>query len=332
MTILGAPDDTEVLVLEMGMRGFGEIARLCARRPARHRRRHRRGPVAHRAVGGIDGVARAKGELVEALPAAGTAVLNADDDRVAAMAARTGRRRDHVRRTHARPTCGSPASRSTSSARPRFDAAHAVGRAAGRAGRQRRPHGGRTPLPRSPSPASVGVDLAAAADRAVGGAPLSSMRMQLLDGAGRRARDQRRLQRQPDVDDRRPRRARRRRRRAPGRRARRDGRARPIPTPATAPWRPTLAELGIEVIAVGTERYGVAPVDRRRRRRRASARSGRAQPCSSRPAGRSGSSAGGRPRRVTALIGRRPCRAGHVQEVRRRASGAGRTTTPATAR
>ncbi len=29
MTILGAPDDTEVLVLEMGMRGFGEIARLC---------------------------------------------------------------------------------------------------------------------------------------------------------------------------------------------------------------------------------------------------------------------------------------------------------------
>ena len=30
VTILGAPDDTQVLVLEMGMRGFGEIARLCA--------------------------------------------------------------------------------------------------------------------------------------------------------------------------------------------------------------------------------------------------------------------------------------------------------------
>ena len=29
VTILGAPDDVEVLVLEMGMRGFGEIRRLC---------------------------------------------------------------------------------------------------------------------------------------------------------------------------------------------------------------------------------------------------------------------------------------------------------------
>jgi UDP-N-acetylmuramoyl-tripeptide--D-alanyl-D-alanine ligase len=89
VTILNAPDDTEVLILEMGMRGFGHISQLCEiARPDV-------GVVtvvghAHtEMVGGIDGVARAKGELVEALPAHGTAVLNADDERVAAMRSRT---------------------------------------------------------------------------------------------------------------------------------------------------------------------------------------------------------------------------------------------------
>lgn len=68
------------------MRGFGEIARLCTLA------RPEIGVVtnvgdAHSArVGGRDGVARAKSELVHALPASGTAVLNADDPRVVAMA------------------------------------------------------------------------------------------------------------------------------------------------------------------------------------------------------------------------------------------------------
>jgi UDP-N-acetylmuramoyl-tripeptide--D-alanyl-D-alanine ligase len=88
-TLLNAPADTEVMVLEMGMRGFGEIAALCdvahptigvvTRVAEAHSDR----------VGGIDGVAQAKSELVRALPAHGTAVLNADDSRVRAMSAAT---------------------------------------------------------------------------------------------------------------------------------------------------------------------------------------------------------------------------------------------------
>ena len=86
ITVLNAPDDTEVLVLEMGMRGFGEITRLCdVAQPdigvvtaVGHSHTER--------VGGIEGVAKAKKELVEALDASGTAILNADDERVLAMA------------------------------------------------------------------------------------------------------------------------------------------------------------------------------------------------------------------------------------------------------
>jgi UDP-N-acetylmuramoyl-tripeptide--D-alanyl-D-alanine ligase len=85
-TLLNTPDGTEVMVLEMGMRGFGEIAALCrVARPTV-------GVVTRVAeahndrLGGIEGVARAKTELVHALPVDGTAILNADDHRVKAMA------------------------------------------------------------------------------------------------------------------------------------------------------------------------------------------------------------------------------------------------------
>lgn len=88
-TVLNTPDGTEVLVLEMGMRGHGEIAELCrVARPTI-------GVITRVAeahsdrVGGIEGVARAKGELIASLPARGVAVLNHDDIRVRAMAQRS---------------------------------------------------------------------------------------------------------------------------------------------------------------------------------------------------------------------------------------------------
>ncbi|MGZ4773161.1 MAG: UDP-N-acetylmuramoyl-tripeptide--D-alanyl-D-alanine ligase [Ilumatobacteraceae bacterium] len=88
-TILNRPDDVEVMVLEMGMRGFGEIEQLC-RIAMPHIGVVTRVAEAHSdRVGGIDGVARAKAELIGALPDDGIAILNADDHRVRAMSQMT---------------------------------------------------------------------------------------------------------------------------------------------------------------------------------------------------------------------------------------------------
>ncbi|WP_299569150.1 UDP-N-acetylmuramoyl-tripeptide--D-alanyl-D-alanine ligase [uncultured Williamsia sp.] len=89
ITLMGAADDTEAVVVEMGARGIGHIAMLC--------------DIAHPTVGvvtRVDGVhlemfgsigaiAQAKGELIASLPDDGLAVLNVDQDTVIAMAART---------------------------------------------------------------------------------------------------------------------------------------------------------------------------------------------------------------------------------------------------
>lgn len=86
LTLANAPEDAEVVILEMGARGPRHIALLCeVGRPSI-------GVVtavaeAHTEMfGDLDGVARAKGELIEALPGTGTAVLNGDDPRTRAMA------------------------------------------------------------------------------------------------------------------------------------------------------------------------------------------------------------------------------------------------------
>jgi UDP-N-acetylmuramoyl-tripeptide--D-alanyl-D-alanine ligase len=90
--VLRADAATRYLVLELSARGIGHIAYLCRVAPPRYGVVLNVGHAHAGEFGGLDQVARAKGELVEALPADGVAILNADDPRVLAMAARTAAR------------------------------------------------------------------------------------------------------------------------------------------------------------------------------------------------------------------------------------------------
>ncbi|MGC0414846.1 UDP-N-acetylmuramoyl-tripeptide--D-alanyl-D-alanine ligase [Embleya sp. AB8] len=89
LTVLGVTEDTRYLVAEMGARHIGDIAYLCTITPPRIGLVLNVGSAHVGEFGGREGIARAKGELVEALPADGVAVLNQDDPLVRAMAERT---------------------------------------------------------------------------------------------------------------------------------------------------------------------------------------------------------------------------------------------------
>ncbi|MEU5807008.1 UDP-N-acetylmuramoyl-tripeptide--D-alanyl-D-alanine ligase [Streptomyces sp. NPDC047718] len=92
LTALRATAETRHLVLEMGARGIGHIAYLTGLTPPRIGVVLNVGTAHIGEFGGREQIAVAKGELVEALPAAadgGVAVLNADDPLVRAMSART---------------------------------------------------------------------------------------------------------------------------------------------------------------------------------------------------------------------------------------------------
>ncbi|MGI5284905.1 UDP-N-acetylmuramoyl-tripeptide--D-alanyl-D-alanine ligase [Nonomuraea polychroma] len=93
LTVLRADATTRYLVLEMGAGRKGDLTYLTGLAPPQVGLVLNVG-TAHveRMGGGLADVAEAKGELVEALPADGFALLNADDPYVMGMARRTGAR------------------------------------------------------------------------------------------------------------------------------------------------------------------------------------------------------------------------------------------------
>jgi UDP-N-acetylmuramoyl-tripeptide--D-alanyl-D-alanine ligase len=89
LTVLAADAGTRYLVVEMGARGIGHIGYLCELAPPQVAAVINVGTAHLGEFGSREAIAQAKGEIVEALPADGTAVLNADDALVAAMSVRT---------------------------------------------------------------------------------------------------------------------------------------------------------------------------------------------------------------------------------------------------
>lgn len=89
LTALRADAETRFLVLELGARGKGHIAELTSLVTPDIGVVLNVGHAHIGEFGSREAIAEAKGELVECLPADGTAVLNADDERVIAMTART---------------------------------------------------------------------------------------------------------------------------------------------------------------------------------------------------------------------------------------------------
>ena len=85
LTLLGITAEDTAAVVEIGMRGLGQIAALAPVAAPNIGIVTNVCEVHMELLGSIENIAKAKAELVEAIPAGGTVILNADDARVAAM-------------------------------------------------------------------------------------------------------------------------------------------------------------------------------------------------------------------------------------------------------
>ena len=74
LTVLGAPDNAEVLVLEMGATHVGNIAELCRVAPPEHGILTAIAPAHLESFGSLEALAATKGELAASLPSGGTLV------------------------------------------------------------------------------------------------------------------------------------------------------------------------------------------------------------------------------------------------------------------
>jgi UDP-N-acetylmuramoyl-tripeptide--D-alanyl-D-alanine ligase len=93
LTVLAADRQTRYLVLEMGAAKPGDIGHLMRIGRPQIGMVLNVGPVHVLTLGGIEGIAKEKAEMVRGLPPVadgGLALLNADDERVTAMAGQTG--------------------------------------------------------------------------------------------------------------------------------------------------------------------------------------------------------------------------------------------------
>jgi UDP-N-acetylmuramoyl-tripeptide--D-alanyl-D-alanine ligase len=83
LAVLGAPPETEVLVLEMAMRGMGQIAHLCEIAEPDVAAITNIGPVHLELLGTIEAIAEAKAEIVAGLDERGRAVIPVDAEALA---------------------------------------------------------------------------------------------------------------------------------------------------------------------------------------------------------------------------------------------------------